>query len=86
MQPALPNGIVLGYGLHQKTGNAETVLFSGMGFSYTVTDLQPFTVYEYRVNASTAAGTGFSEWTQVTTYEDGKSVPSLKKHRSCMKL
>ena len=74
-QPALPNGIVLGYGLHQKAlkDNIEMLLFSGMGFSFTVTSLQPFTVYEFRVNASTIAGSGFSEWTQIKTFEDGKS-------------
>ena len=71
-QPALPNGIVVGYGLIQKTGGTETVLFSGKRFNFTVTNLQPFTVYEFRVNASTVAGSGFSEWTQVTTLEDGK--------------
>lgn len=71
-QPALPNGIVVGYGLHQKSGSGETVLFSGMGFSFTVTNLQPFTVYEFRVNASTVAGSGFSEWTRIITFEDGK--------------
>ena len=75
-QPALPNGIVVGYGLIQKTGGTETVLFSGMGFNFTVTNLHPFTVYEFRVNATTAAGSGFSEWTQVTTLEDGKFVVS----------
>lgn len=75
-QPALPNGIVFGYGLIQKTGGAETLLFNGMGFSFTVTNLQPFTVYEFRVNASTIAGSGFSEWTEVTTLEDGKFVVS----------
>ena len=73
-QPALPNGIVIGYGLIQKTRGAETVLFTGMGFIFTVTNLQPFTVYEFRVNATTAAGSGFSEWTRVTTLEDSKFV------------
>lgn len=71
-EPALPNGIVLGYGLHQKSGGVETVLFSGAGFSFTVNNLQPYTVYQFRVNASTVAGSGFSEWTQVTTLEDGR--------------
>lgn len=71
-KPALPNGIVVGYGLLQKTGSDETVLFSGMGFNFTVTNLQPFTDYEFRVNASTVAGSGLSEWTQVKTFEDGK--------------
>lgn len=75
-QPALPNGIIVGYGLIQKTGGAETLLFNGMGFSFTVTNLQPFTVYEFRVNASTIAGSGFSEWAEVTTLEDGKFVVS----------
>ena len=75
-QPALSNGIVVGYGLIQKTGGAESVLFSGMGFNFAVANLQPFTVYEFRVNATTAAGSGFSEWTQVTTLEDGKFVVS----------
>lgn len=68
----MPNGIVLGYGLHQKRGGVETVLFRGIGFSFTVTSLQPFTVYEFRVSANTTAGSGFSEWSQVTTFEDGK--------------
>ena len=72
-QPALPNGIVLGYGLHQKTDGSETLRFSGMGFNFTVTGLDPFTDYQFRVNASTVAGSGFSEWTLVKTSEDGKS-------------
>lgn len=75
-QPALPNGIIVGYGLIQKSGGAETLLFNGMGFSSTVTNLQPFTVYEFRVNASTIEGSGFSEWTEVMTLEDGKFVVS----------
>ena len=78
-QPALPNGIVVGYGLIQKTGSAESLLFSGMGFSLTITNLQPFTVYEFRVNATTVAGSGFSEWTQARTLEDGKFAVSWKK-------
>ena len=71
-QPTLPNGIILRYGLHQKSGDEETVLFSGVGFSFTVTNLQPYTEYEFRVNASTIAGSGFSEWSLVRTFEDGK--------------
>lgn len=77
-QPALPNGIVISYGLHQKSGSGESVLFSGMGFSFTVTNLKPFTVYEFRVNASTVAGSGFSEYTKITTFEDGEFILSSK--------
>ena len=71
--PALPNGIIIGYGLHQS--GVPTVLFSGLGFNFTVTNLQPFTIYEFRVNASTIAGSGFSPWSQASTFEDGKFVP-----------
>ena len=82
-QPALPNGIVISYGLHQKSNGGEKVLFSGMGFSFTVTNLKPFTVYEFRVNASTVAGSGFSEYTQVTTFEDGELTFSSKETSFC---
>ena len=68
----LPNGIVVAYALIQKRENVETLLFSGLGFSLSVTDLQPFTVYEFRVQANTSAGSGLSQWTRIKTPEDGK--------------
>lgn len=74
LEPALPNGNIVSYRLHQKSGNMETILFSGLGFSLTVANLRPFTVYEFRVNASTIAGSEFSEWSRITTLEDGKFV------------
>ena len=71
-EPALPNGIILGYELRQRAVGGETVVFRGIHFTLTVTDLSPFTVYEYRVNARTIAGSGFSPWAQVQTFEDSK--------------
>ncbi|XP_052056319.1 usherin [Apodemus sylvaticus] len=38
--------------------------------SYEVTDLQPFTVYEFRVVATNSFGSAFSAWTALMTTED----------------
>lgn len=71
-QPALANGVLLGYELHETVRGQERVVFSGNNFSYHIHGLSPFTLYEYRVSAKTNAGPGYSEWTRVTTKEDSK--------------
>ena len=72
-EPALPNGRVISYELNRRNERGvETLLFTGLGFSFTVTGLEPFTDYEFRVKASTSAGSGSSDWTPIKTFEDGK--------------
>ncbi|XP_048585709.1 usherin isoform X2 [Nematostella vectensis] len=67
--PALPNGVLLGYELRQKSGDLETVVYRGNGLEKLVTDLKPYTLYQFRINANTSAGPGFGNWTSVVTDE-----------------
>ena len=73
-EPALPNGILLGYQLHERTNGIQRIVTNGARFSRHVTGLKPFTLYEYRVSAGTSGGTGYSEWARATTEEDSKSA------------
>ena len=73
--PVLPNGILLGYQLHQreaKPGSSERIVYRGIGFSTRVIGLSPYTTYEFRVSANTSVGPGYGPYSRVTTLEDGK--------------
>ena len=79
-EPALPNGRVVSYELNRRSERGvETLLFTGLGFSFTVSGLEPFTDYEFRVEARTSAGSGSSNWTPIKTFEDGKFETLLVK-------
>lgn len=72
-EPALPNGRLVSYELNRRgERGVERLLFTGLGFNFTVTGLEPFTDYEFRVKASTSAGSGSSDWTPIKTFEDGE--------------
>lgn len=69
------NGIIIGYFINITTLITREVLqVFTLDSNYTVTFLQPFTVYSLIVAASTSAGIGpFSTVLTVQTLEDGKS-------------
>nr|XP_023995187.1 usherin-like [Salvelinus alpinus] len=50
----------------------EDLIYSGVAnrYSYTDSDLEPYTTYEYRVSAWNSYGRGYSNVTVVTTNED----------------
>ena len=75
MPPALPNGILLGYQLHQREAtlsSVERVIYEGNGLNTHVLGLSPYTEYEFRVSANTSVGPGFGPISRVTTMEDGE--------------
>ncbi|KAG9484595.1 hypothetical protein GDO78_010137 [Eleutherodactylus coqui] len=68
--PGLPN-----YRLQMrstKPTNKITEEFSGLSasFTYTIKNLQPYTLYELRIVASNAYGDTYSRWTNVSTEQD----------------
>ena len=79
-EPEISNGEILRYELQQLTTDRNITLFSGVGFSYELTDLTPNTVYRFRVFATNAGGTTASDVAQNHTLEDapdGLSPPVL---------
>jgi usherin len=70
--PITPNGDIIRYELLRiTTGDVETVIleFNDTGFSTIVSNLMPFTEYEFLVRACTAGGCGSSEPNQVLTLQ-----------------
>lgn len=73
--PSTPNGDIIRYELLRVTRGTtgdivgETIEFSGSDFTATVSNLLPFTFYEFRVRACTAGGCGSSEPAQVQTMQ-----------------
>lgn len=74
--PSAPNGDIIGYELlrvtrEPMTGDivSETVEFSGIALTTAISNLAPFTLYEFRVRACTAGGCGSSDPAQVRTMQ-----------------
>ena len=71
-QPAVANGDISRYELVIVIVGGEPteeIVFSGIAFSATVSDLRPFTVYSFVVRACTSGGCGSSEAAEVRTDE-----------------
>ena len=71
-QPAVANGDISRYELVIVAVGGEPteeIIFSGIGFSATVSNLRPFTIYSFIVRACTSGGCGSSEATEVQTRE-----------------
>ena len=80
-EPTEPNGVVIQYEVRQREipfmgSGVFLANVSGDVFAFTVTDLRPFTVYEFSVVAYTAGGGTQSEWQNETTGEAGKIYSS----------
>ena len=77
--PAKPNGKILFYDLYYRVspfmgeGNTVASKLNPKNRNYTVTSLQPYTLYEFRVVCYTAQvkGSTASNWTRVRTLEGG---------------
>ena len=69
--PTQPNGNVTEYQLLQYDSDDEeaVVVFAGIGFMFSVSNLQPFTTYYYQVVAINGAGNTTSVLTMATTQE-----------------
>ena len=73
--PSTPNGDIIRYELLRITRGTtgdivgEVVEFSGSDFTAMVSNLMPFTLYEFLVRACTAGGCGSSEPAQVQTMQ-----------------
>ena len=65
-EPLRPNGQIINYTLLQN----GAVIFGGLQFNYTVTNLQPFTEYSYAIQACTEQGCGTSSQSTARTAED----------------
>ena len=79
-EPREPNGDILLYELQQVSGDNFTVLFTGIGFTYTLRGLSPNTLYSFRVLVTNAGGTTVSNVTSNRTLEDapdGLAPPTL---------
>lgn len=77
-EPAVPNGVVTRYELVIVAVEGlpmELIVFSGLAFSTTVSDLSPFTEYTFVLRACTSGGCGPSEPTQVLT---GEAPPTFQ--------
>ena len=78
--PAFPNGDVTVYTVILLDG-LGVVVFDGLGFNTTVSDLQPFTDYTFGLMACNGAGCAGSDTTQVQTLQtdpEGLDVPILR--------
>lgn len=76
--PARVNGVIKKYTLY---GYRETdilgtyskyVLTSGLVRTYTITSLTPYTNYTFWIEVDNQIGKSSSNWTNVTTAEDGE--------------
>ena len=76
------NGIITGYVINITTlATRENVQVFTLDSNYTVNFLEPFTVYDLIVAASTSAGIGpFSTVMTIQTLEDGKNRTSIQYH------
>jgi len=77
LPPGRSNGIVHNYSLYayypiDDFGNyGQVVLKTGKFNTYTVVDLKPYTNYSFMVGARNEMGSSKSQWTNITTMEDG---------------
>ncbi len=77
--PQFPNGIIQTYTIERKRMGSpfmSTVIIqpatSPKQYLDQSNDIDPYTVYKYRIIASTSAGNGYSPWAQVTTKSSRK--------------
>ena len=74
-RPGVENGVVVRYELVlvvlglEDSIQSESVVFAGLSFSATVSNLAPFTIYDFLVRACTNGGCGSSPPAQVQTLE-----------------
>lgn len=69
--PNQPNGVITEYRILQRRDSSDspTVIFAGLAFQLSVSDLRPFTTYSFQVEAENAAGNVTSIATRVTTLQ-----------------
>ena len=75
-EPLQPNGQIINYTLVQD----GVIIFAGLQFNYTVTNLQPFTEYSYAIQACTEQGCSTSSQSTARTTEaipDGYVAPTV---------
>lgn len=74
LPPARDNGILLFFEVmrvHVQTGERNFVNAS-LRLSLVMTDMQPYTKYEFQVAASTRGGKSWSNVTEVRTWQDSE--------------
>jgi hypothetical protein len=83
-EPGLPNGIIVNYSLYHTPDDSEDdpeVLYTGLGFNYTLESLDPFTKHYFRMEACTTVGCSFSSQTAGRTDEakpEGMHDPEME--------
>ena len=66
-EPTVSHGTVSTYVLVMETDSGNVEVFEGDAFSYIVTDLRPYTVYSFFIQACTTGGCGSSNSSRVET-------------------
>ena len=71
-EPQTINGVILRYEAYRReTGSIlQSLQFSGNQTAFINAGLLPFTRYEYRIRVVNSAGSVFTDWVEVVTFED----------------
>ena len=71
-EPQTVNGVILRYEAYRReTGSIlQSLQFSGNQTTFINAGLLPFTRYEYRIRAINSAGSVFTDWVEIITFED----------------
>ena len=75
VEPTISHGTVSTYILIMETDSGNLEVFEGDMFTYTVTNLTPYTVYSFFIQACTTGGCGSSNSSQVQT---DQAAPSFQ--------
>ena len=72
--PVRDNGIIIFYEIRRisAASGERSVVNVGLQFSHSMTDMEPYTKYEFQVAASTTGGKTWSKVTEIRTSEDSK--------------
>ena len=71
-EPQTVNGVILRYEAYRREVGSilQSLQFSGNQTTFINAGLLPFSRYEYRIRAINSAGSVFTDWVEVTTFED----------------
>lgn len=74
-EPTISHGTISTYVLVMETDSGNLEVFEGDTFTYTVTNLRPYTIYSFFIQACTTGGCGSSNSSQVET---AQAVPTFQ--------
>ena len=72
--PARDNGIIIFYEIRRinPASGERSIVNVSLQFSHSMTDMEPYTKYEFQVAASTTGGKTWSDVTEIRTLEDSE--------------